>query len=485
MPRTRIPFEVDPSPRKDDSVGPALSDENKTETPGNSSIFTVSQLTRKIRILLESRFRVISVEGELSNVHQAASGHWYFSLKDEEAQIRSVMFRQASSTLRFRPEDGLEVVVRGHLSVYTPRGEYQINSTSMEPKGIGALQLAFEQLKKRLSEEGLFSAELKRPIPSMPRCIGLITSSRGAAIHDLLSVLKRRFEGIPALLFPAMVQGEHAPAELIKGLEVLNNMRDSRKIDVIILGRGGGSLEDLWAFNDEALARSIRASRIPVISAVGHETDFTIADFASDLRAPTPSVAMEMAVPQKEEILERVGMNTKALERLLRQGISQKTERVSGLRHRLSSPRNTIQHYIQRVDDLDKLIQIKMGNTNTLLRGRVQSLLERLLLQNPGRHLELLKKTVTLYRSRLPQSIQILLEQHKKAWEHHSSLLDSLSPLAVMRRGFGIGEREDGTLLHSVNDVEKGDSVNLHLMDGRLETKVLQKRPSSRSSDRD
>ncbi|MCH7477438.1 MAG: exodeoxyribonuclease VII large subunit, partial [SAR324 cluster bacterium] len=244
-------------------------------------VWTVSQLTRRIRLLLEEALPTVSVEGEISNLKQAASGHLYFNLKDEDAQIRCVMFRTAAQSLRFTPEDGLQAILRGKLTVYEVRGEYQLQVLALEPKGIGALQLAFEQLKKKLEAEGLFDPARKKALPFLPRRVGIVTSPRGAAIRDILSVLERRFPGMPALIYPATVQGEKAAGEIAEGIAALNRLAEAQKIDVIIVGRGGGSVEDLWAFNEEIVARAIFASAVPIVSAVGHETDFTIADFVA------------------------------------------------------------------------------------------------------------------------------------------------------------------------------------------------------------
>nr|MCS5552484.1 exodeoxyribonuclease VII large subunit [SAR324 cluster bacterium] len=278
----QIPFEFDP-PKKDEDPSLKSKESDLPDSDDHISLqakkpLTVTQLTKQITLLLEGEFRSLTVEGELSNVKKAASGHWYFSLKDDQSQIRCAMFRNIADNLRFDPEDGLEVLVRGHLTVYQQRGEYQIKISYMEPKGLGALQLAYEQLKLRLEAEGLFDQEHKRELPFLPRRIGIVTSPKGAVIHDMLTVLERRFNGIPVLLFPSQVQGDSAPKMLVEGIRHLNTLRDSQQIDVLIVGRGGGSIEDLWAFNDEQLARAIFSSEIPIISAVGHETDFTIAD---------------------------------------------------------------------------------------------------------------------------------------------------------------------------------------------------------------
>ncbi|HAF89760.1 MAG TPA: exodeoxyribonuclease VII large subunit, partial [Deltaproteobacteria bacterium] len=355
----QIPFEVDPPEKvenrdeKSEILSPQDQESSQSQLESLSKQqqkpLTVTQLTRQISLLLEGKFQSLIVEAELSNVKKAASGHWYFSLKDDQSQIRGVMFRNAAAGLRFEPDNGLEVVVRGNITVYQMRGDYQIMVSSMEPKGLGALQLAFEQLKAKLEEEGLFAPEKKRLIPFLPRKIGIVTSSTGAVIHDMLTVLERRFPGIPVLFFPAAVQGETAVPSLVEGINHMNNIRESAQIDVLIVGRGGGSMEDLWAFNDEKLARAIFSSEIPVISAVGHETDFTIADFVSDLRAPTPSSALELAVPNKKDLKYTVSQKQERLQGTLLQMLGRLQEKFEAAQRRLASPSTALRQYAQRV----------------------------------------------------------------------------------------------------------------------------------------
>ena len=288
----------------------------------------VSELTARIRELLESALPDVWVEGEVSNCHAAQSGHCYFTLKDAKAQIRCVCFRDQMRMLKFKPEDGLHVTVRGSLSVYDARGEYQIYVTNIEPVGLGALQLAFEQLKKKLHAEGLFDQARKKPLPVLPRCIGVVTSPTGAAIRDILRVLKRRFPNAHVSVYPAKVQGTGAAAEIVQGLQYFNR---AKTVDVLILARGGGSLEDLWAFNEEILARAIFASEIPVITGIGHETDFTIADFVADLRAPTPSAAAEIVVKSREEFERHIAEHQRHLIQQMRYRFSQWRHRVRDL----------------------------------------------------------------------------------------------------------------------------------------------------------
>src|SRR5437016_1150197 len=287
--------------------------------PPTRRVWTVRDLVSTVRTAVEREYTDIFVEGEISNYRPAASGHLYFTLKDGDAQLRIVMFRTQARLLRFKPADGLQVIARGRVTIYEPRGELQLSAEYLEPKGAGALQVAFEQLKAKLAEEGLFDAARKKPIPPMPRRIGIVTSPSGAAIRDMLNVLRRRHESVNVLIFPAQVQGESAAGEVLLGLKYFNSAAAAKLgVDVIIVARGGGSAEDLAAFNDEALARAIAASKIPVISAIGHETDFTIADFVADLRAPTPSAAAELVIGTKQQLEERVGSLNQRLTRAAR-----------------------------------------------------------------------------------------------------------------------------------------------------------------------
>ncbi len=477
----QIPFEFDP-PQKNEDLSSKSEESNLFDSEQNISInlnkaLTVTQLTKQITFLLEGEFRSITVEGELSNVKKAASGHWYLSMKDEQSQIRCVMFKNVADSLRFEPEDGLEVLVRGHLSVYQQRGEYQIKISSIEPKGLGALQLAYEQLKLRLEAEGLFDHKYKRRLPFLPRKIGIITSPKGAVIHDMLSVIERRFQGIPVLFFPSQVQGEFAPKMLVEGIRYLNTLRDSQQIDVLIVGRGGGSIEDLWAFNDENLARAIFSSDIPIISAVGHETDFTIADFVSDVRAPTPSSAMELAVPKKIDLKNTLSQKEKHLNNIIINLLEQLNEYVEAKRQRLSSPAAVVQQYVQQVDFLDSRLSERTNNLMGNFQRLISSLSEKLLLLNPGREIALQKHGVKILNSRLMISIRHFHKSLKDSAKQQAELLNSFSPLSVLQRGYSVTVDKSGNLLRSVNDVNSGEKLEVHLEDGTLQTKVTSVKP--------
>ncbi|MBI2903157.1 MAG: exodeoxyribonuclease VII large subunit [Candidatus Methylomirabilis oxyfera] len=390
-------------------------------------IYTVSDLTGEIRVLLEDSFSGIWIEGEVSNFHHHSSGHMYFTLKDHESQIRAVMFRQQNRQLRFQPLDGLAMLLYGVLSVYERRGEYQVIVEYMEPKGLGALQLAFEQLKERLQAEGLFDDSRKRPIPMLPGRIGVITSPTGAAIRDILHVLRRRFAGVDVLIYPVTVQGDQAPPEIVDAIRELNRRGG---LDVLIVARGGGSIEDLWAFNEEVVARAIAESKIPVISAVGHEVDYTIADFVADLRAPTPSAAAELVVSKKDELAQR---------------LDDLQARMSGvIRSRLDA-------LIMRVGGLERHLRL----LNPMERIRMQR-----------RRLTALWKDLAGWADR---RLVVVNGELKAA----AGKLDSLSPLAILSRGYSICMRLPGhEIVKESAELLVGDEVEVRLHRGRLHCDV-------------
>ncbi len=386
-------------------------------------IYTVSDLTAEIRTTLEDSFAGIWVEGELSNFHRHSSGHMYFSLKDEGSQIRVVMFRTANRQLRFQPKDGLVLLVYGELSVYERRGEYQLVAEYMEPKGLGALQLAFEQLKQRLQAEGLFDDVRKRPIPLLPRRIGVVTSPTGAAVRDILHVLRRRFAGVDVLIYPVAVQGDQAAPEIVEALGELNRRGG---LDVVIVARGGGSIEDLQAFNEESVARAIAASKIPVISAIGHEIDYTIADFVADLRAPTPSAAAELVIARQDELLQRLDDLGSRMTGIVRSKLYGLGVRISGLERHLRL--------------LNPIEQIRMQR---------RSLTERW-------------KALTALADR---RLTVLHGELKAA----AGKLDALSPLAILHRGYSICLRlPDHEIVKDSSAVKTGDLIEVRLHRGRL-----------------
>ncbi len=469
--------EISASATEEDLQNPSEQPSKTPQKKRSDKPLTVSQLTRQIRMALEGEFRSVWVAGELSNVSRAASGHIYFTLRDEESQVSGVMFRRAVAGLPFQPVDGLEVVVRGHLSVYAPRGVYQVNASAMEPKGVGALQLAFEQLRDKLAKEGLFDKSRKRPLPFLPRHIGIVTSPAGAVIHDMLTVLRRRFPGIPVTLFPAVVQGNQAVPALVEGVRVLNTISRTPPLDVIIVGRGGGSMEDLWAFNDERLARVLADSRIPVISAVGHETDFTIADFVADLRAPTPSAAMELAIPERLELEASVQEWRMRLQRGMQQQLRSCHDHLIQAKRQLSSPETGIRQFQQRVDDLDLRLRERLRARLDRTRFALEESATRLRLLQPSRQFPELRNRVMALQQQLPKLVKQRLQAQQAQIEQHTGRLDSLSPLRTLGRGYGMATTMEGKVIKSRTQVQPGDELALRLADGTLHTTVQRVEP--------
>lgn len=429
-------------------------------------VLSVDQLNRQIRHLIEGELGVVWVQGELSNFKAHSSGHFYFSLKDSKSQISAVMFRGHNSRLKFKPVDGLEVIVRGKVTVYEPRGNYQIVCEMMEPVGAGALQKAYEQLKEKLKKEGLFEASRKRPIPVLPRHIAIVTSPTGAAIRDMLNVLTRRNKSVQITLIPTIVQGEAAAPQIC---EAINKAFKIPNIDVLIIGRGGGSIEDLWAFNDEKLARIIATSPIPVISAVGHEIDFTIADFVADLRAPTPSAAAELVTKDLVELTSRL----RSLERLLRNAIDKTLKKIENqikhLETRLVDPKRKLQDLILRNDELlNRLIQA----VSTYLEHRkmeLQLLQGRLI--SPSQIVRQKLQFLQMATLKLKSNCLRSMENKKARLEKWMSVLESLSPLKVVERGYSV-TLKNGQLVKDSQALVLGDRVEVKLMKGSFEAEV-------------
>jgi exodeoxyribonuclease VII large subunit len=416
-------------------------------------IYSVSELSFEIRDMLERRFIDVWVEGELSNCKTSTAGHLYFTLKDERAQLPAVCFRNAARLLRFRPENGKRFRARGRVSTYEGRGEYQMIVEVLEPAGLGALQLAFEQLKEKLEKEGLFKSERKRPIPAFPRRVGIVTSPKSAALRDILTVLKRRHNAINVLIFPAEVQGEGASIQVMEGIDYLSRSTD---VDVIIVARGGGSMEDLWPFNEERVARAIVRSKKPVISAVGHEVDFTICDFVSDLRAPTPSAAAEIVIKSKAEIADRVRQLEGRLQSVIKY-------RLSKLRNFLASKAGSrgfvvaetrIRRMSQRVDDLSFRLE-QAGRSGLFIRLRAHR--------------------VQLAEQRLSNAVHQRLKKWHQAFANVAHTLDALSPLAVLERGYSICLTPEGRVVRSAESVDIGANVDIRLHEGRLSATVTGK----------
>jgi exodeoxyribonuclease VII large subunit len=436
-------------------------------------VLTVSELTERIQGVLETEFVDVWVEGEISNLKIATSGHWYFSLKDEQAQVRAVAWKTDARLIRFRPQDGMKVLARGQLRVYPPRGEYQISVQVLEPLGKGSLQQAFEELKERLEGEGLFDPARKRPLPMLPRRIGVVTSPTGAVLRDILRVLRSRYPNLEVLVYPALVQGEGAPAEIVRGIRALNRLGG---LDVIVLARGGGSLEDLWAFNEETVARAIAASRIPTISAVGHETDFTIADFVADLRAPTPSAAAERVVQAKEDLQARIVALEERRDAALRLRLARVRSRVeAAAAHRVfAAERGRLRVQAQRVDELSR--RAEAGLVRGLERGRehARRLRERLEAFRFDRQLAARRERLGRHSDRLLALFRADAEKRRAALSRLAASLDGLSPLAVLGRGYAlVWDEAGGRLVRDAAEVDEGQGLRIRLHRGALRATVL------------
>lgn len=439
--------------------------DSKTGIP-RRHILTVSEITALIKTTLEDSFPDVWVEGEICNFRVPSSGHLYFTLKDSSSQIRAVLFRSAGRTLRFVPKDGLHVLCRGRVAVYEYRGEYQIVIDYMEPKGLGALLMAFEQLKERLAKEGLFDESRKRPIPVFPRKIGIVTSPTGAAIQDILKVIDRRFANVEIVIAPAAVQGERAAPEIVEAITELNHRDD---IDVIIVTRGGGGIEDLWPFNEESVARAIYQSRIPVISAVGHEIDYTIADFVADLRAPTPSAAAELVVRNKEDIQGYIGTLYSRLVYARKTFLDRRRDRLYALSQRVMSPEREIHRYIQRVDDIEGRLVLGMERIIKDRRRRTDSLLKDVWSFSPRHTILLYGQKLETCTGSLWKNTGHLIALKKKALHGTMARLDSLSPLAILSRGYSITCKLPGrSVVKTAADVRKGDKVDVRLHEGNI-----------------
>ncbi len=457
--------------------------------PPRREIYSVSRLNAEIRAVLEGSFPLIWVEGEISNLVTPRSGHSYFSLKDAHAQVRCALFRNRRQLLRFQPKDGDRVLLRARVSLYEARGEFQLVVEHMEPAGEGALLRAFEALKAKLEKEGLFDARRKKPIPRFPRCVGVVTSPTGAAIRDILQVMRRRWPGLPVILYPTLVQGDEAPAELVQALK----LADARgECDLLILARGGGSLEDLAAFNDEQLARTIAALKIPVISAVGHEIDFTIADFVADRRAPTPSAAAELATPDREEVLHRLQQLELRLRRQLDHLLEARRARLRHAAHKLQllHPARRLEQRQQRLDELQGRLTRAMEGRLRQAATRLERLAQRLARQAPSARLALLRNRLEQAAPRLRPAVTRLLqarreraealagrmapamerqlERPRQRLESLARTLHTVSPLQTLARGYSITFDSEGKPITDAGRVEPGERIETRLAKGAL-----------------
>ncbi|WOJ93725.1 exodeoxyribonuclease VII large subunit [Congregibacter variabilis] len=444
-----------------------------TET--DATTLTPSQLNRQVRSLLESHFSYVWVEGELSNLARPSSGHWYFTLKDDKAQVRCAMFKNYNQRLRFNPGNGDQVRLRARVSLYEGRGEFQLIGEFMEPAGAGALQARFEALRNQLHKEGLFDAAIKKPLPRSTAHLAVITSPTGAALQDILHVLARRNPAIRVTVLPVSVQGANAAPEICQALLDANTYalsRDDCDFDAVILARGGGSLEDLWAFNDEALARAIVASELPVVCGVGHEVDVTIADFAADARAPTPSAAAELLSEDREELLAQLEQAHRRLRRAMQHRLERASLQLKQLRVRLRHPGDRLREQSQRLDDLERRLHRTIRLRLDQLRREHHVLRERLQANSPRRRIEQHQERLERQQGALKVAMGQKIAWTKQALERREQVLASLNPLAILERGYSILSDEQGAVVRSSTDVTAQQKLYARLATGSLELRV-------------
>ncbi|MFE8118453.1 exodeoxyribonuclease VII large subunit [Brenneria goodwinii] len=437
----------------------------------SSAIFTVSRLNQTVRQLLEMEMGQIWLSGEISNFSQPSSGHWYFTLKDERAQVRCAMFRNSNRRVTFRPQNGQQVLIRASITLYEPRGDYQLLAESMQPAGDGLLQQQFEQLKQRLAAEGIFDQQFKQVLPSPAKQVGVITSASGAALHDILQVLQRRDPSLPVVVYPTAVQGAEAPLQIVRAIE-LANLRD--ECDVLIVGRGGGSLEDLWSFNDERVARAIFASRIPIVSAVGHETDVTIADFVGDLRAPTPSAAAELVSRNQLELIRQLQSQRQRLEMAMDYYLAQRSREFTRLHHRLQQQHPQLRLARQQTQlvklrqRLDEGMQLQLKQ----LSRRSERLQQRLIQQQPQTKIHRAQQRLQQLQYQMQHALERQLGQHKQRLGEACSHLEGVSPLATLARGYNVTTTPDGRVLKNIAQAAPGETLKTRLQDGWVESQV-------------
>lgn len=442
------------------------------QPPDPAEVWTVSRLNREARFALEQGFPPLWIEGEISNLARPASGHLYFSLKDDKAQVRCAMFRPQQRKLRFRPENGEKVLVRARVGLYETRGEFQLKAEAMEPAGVGALQRAFEELKQRLAKEGLFDEALKRPLPPFPRRIGVITSPTGAAVRDIVSTLRRRYPLAGVIVYPVPVQGESA-AERIADMLALAGRR--AECEVLILARGGGSLEDLWSFNEETVARALRDCPLPVVSGVGHEVDFTIADFAADYRAPTPTGAAEAVSPDSLEWRQWLNQREHRLRRAMRQTLAQARDRHAAVTRRLQlrHPGQQLQQQGQRLDELELRARRSFRQRLLASERQLAHLAGRLRAANPAARVTRARETLAGLARRLHREMHQRIRVDRQRLETTARTLNTVSPLATLDRGYAIVENRDGRIIRDAASVMAGDEIRARLGRGRLTAHVI------------
>ena len=439
-------------------------------------VFTVGEITAAVRDLLEGEFFDVWIAGEISNTRKAPSGHFYFTLKDKDAQIRCVCFRQNALYLKMKPQDGLAVLARGHLSVYEARGEYQLYVEHLEPQGFGALQLAFEQLKRKLASEGLFDDDRKRLLPVFPQRIGIVTSAQGAVIADMLRIIERRFRGLHLMIYPVSVQGDAAAGDISRALAYFSR---TQSVDVVIVGRGGGSLEDLWPFNEESVARAIAACEVPVISAVGHQTDFTIADFVADYRAPTPSAAAEVVIRRKSEFIEMIAASENRLVQALRYKLAMCGRRLVevSVDRPAAILRRQLGGFWQRMDEADFQLRHTMAQRFRRAENRLQRASHSLIALDFRLQLARQRSTLAGLSQRLGPAMTLRLERLRSKLDSLERQREQLSPLAVLERGYSIVRTASGTVVRAAGQVSAGDTLQVRLHQGRLGVRVDEAEP--------
>ena len=429
---------------------------------------TVSELATDARRLLETHFQLIWVTGEISSFTRASSGHWYFTLKDDKAQVRCAMFRNRNQFTRYQPKHGDQVRLRAKVSLYEGRGEFQLIGEHIEPAGAGNLQLAFLQLKQKLETEGLFDQERKKRVPIATRRIGLITSAKGAALHDILSVLQRRWPNIEIVLADSPVQGEEAPQRLLGSLKKLESLHQKHALEVIILARGGGSMEDLWAFNSEPLARAVADCPIPTVSAVGHETDFTVCDWVADIRAPTPSAAAELISPDQASLLYEIQKQTRSLVREYRRTLSEKSANLKTFQYRLRHPGELLQQRMQRADDLELRLKRAQRLMTDRYANRLDQLGLRLNANRPQKALNLAVISLERTTLRISRAMGSILSVQQKRHRSCDNLLQALSPLRTVDRGYALLRDEYGSVVTSAAQFQSGGRGSATLKDGKV-----------------
>lgn len=445
------------------------------ETSGGKNIYSVSKLNKQVKNLLETGFGTIWLSGEMSNFSRPSSGHWYFSLKDDSAQVRCAMFRGQNQRIAYTPKNGEHVLIRAKISVYEPRGEYQLIANHVEPMGTGDLQQAFDALKNKLQKEGLFDANVKQDIPALAKygfdCVGIITSATGAAVRDVLSVMKRRYPSTRVVIYPVAVQGEHAPPQIVNALKTANKRKEC---DCLLLVRGGGSIEDLWAFNDEAVARAVYASDIPTVSGVGHETDFTICDFVADRRAPTPSVAGEMVTPHQDDILNEINGLNIGLKEALNRTLEHHQQTVDNLETRIS-----LQHPVKRIrDQYATLAQLEVRLSQNIKhrmqssQHKIDSACTKLISCHPNTRLKDCDNALRNTRERLVRAIGQKQQHQKQILTLLSAKLNTVSPLNTLERGYCVVFDQKGHVISNANDVKLGDAIEVKLAHGKLDAIV-------------